>query len=122
MPLARGTIVGFDASRMTYNFTMMDGPHIIDCQISSVSLDDLAGQRWQTSRVPDRDAQFFGISRPDRKSLPPNSSTATSKANRTSSGFSPSTCLDGVVSQIATDLAGYLDAICRRAVAPPVLV
>jgi hypothetical protein len=59
MPLTRGTIVGFDASRMTYKFTMMDGPHIIDCQISSAALDDLAGQRSKPPRFLDRDAQFL---------------------------------------------------------------
>jgi hypothetical protein len=59
MPLTRGTILGFDASRMTYKFTMADGPHIIDCQISSAALDDLAGQRSKPPRVLDRDAQFF---------------------------------------------------------------
>jgi hypothetical protein len=59
MPITRGTILGYDASRMTYQFTMMDGPHIIDCHISSPALDDLAGRRWQTPRVLDRDAQFL---------------------------------------------------------------
>ena len=59
MPLARGTILGFDALRMTYKFTMMDGPHIIDCQISSAALDDLAGQRSKPPRVLNRDARFL---------------------------------------------------------------
>jgi hypothetical protein len=59
MPLTRGTILGFDASRVTYNFTMTDGPRIIDCQISSAALDDLAGQRSKPPRVLNRDAQFL---------------------------------------------------------------
>jgi hypothetical protein len=59
MPLARGTILGFDAARMTYKFTMADGPQIIDCQISSAALDDLAGQRSKPPRVLDRDTQFL---------------------------------------------------------------
>jgi hypothetical protein len=59
MPLTRGTILGFDASRMTYKFTMADGPRIIDCQISSAALDDLAGQRSKPPRVLNRDAQFL---------------------------------------------------------------
>jgi len=50
MPITRGTILGYDASRMTYQFTMTDGPQIIDCQISSVALDDLAGKRSQPPR------------------------------------------------------------------------
>jgi hypothetical protein len=59
MPLTRGTILGFAASRMTYHFTMTDGPHIIDCQISSAALDELAGQRSKPPRVLNRDAQFL---------------------------------------------------------------
>jgi hypothetical protein len=59
MPLTRGTILGFDALRMTYKFTMADGPHIIDCQISSAALDDLAGQRSKPPRVLNRDARFL---------------------------------------------------------------
>jgi hypothetical protein len=58
MPLTRGTILGFDASRMSYHFTMADGPRIIDCQISSAALDDLAG-RSNYPRVLNRDAQFL---------------------------------------------------------------
>jgi hypothetical protein len=59
MPLTRGKILGFDASRMTYKFTMADGPRIIDCQISSAALDDLAGQRSKPPRVLNRDAEFL---------------------------------------------------------------
>jgi hypothetical protein len=51
--------VRIDASRMTYHFTMMEGPHIIDCQISSVALDNLAGKRSQPPQVLKRDAQFL---------------------------------------------------------------
>jgi hypothetical protein len=38
MPLTRGTILGFDALRMTYKFTMMDGPHITSLAKSAKDL------------------------------------------------------------------------------------
>jgi hypothetical protein len=38
---------------------MTEGPHIIDCQIRSAALDDLAGQRARPPRVLNRDAQFL---------------------------------------------------------------
>jgi hypothetical protein len=59
MPLTRGTIIGFNASRMSYHFTMTDGPRIIDCQISSAALDELTGQRSKPPRVLNRDAEFL---------------------------------------------------------------
>jgi hypothetical protein len=59
MPLARGKILGFNASRMSYHFTMTDGQRIIDCQISSAALDELTGQRSKPPRVANRDAEFL---------------------------------------------------------------
>jgi hypothetical protein len=60
MPLTRGEIIGYDARRMSYKFTMVDGvKKIIDCEISATALGDLVGSRWGTVRPPDRDAQFL---------------------------------------------------------------
>jgi hypothetical protein len=61
MPLTRGEIVGHDAGGMFYKFTMMNGIHTVDCEISNVALSDLAGGRWATLQIPDREATFdFG--------------------------------------------------------------
>jgi hypothetical protein len=59
MPLTRGGIVGYDDGGMSYKFTMMDGIHAIDCEISSVALSDLLGGRWGKLEIADRDAQFL---------------------------------------------------------------
>jgi Protein of unknown function (DUF1488) len=42
MPLTRGSIIGYDAVRMTFRFTMLrpDGV-VVDCGISSAAMDDL---------------------------------------------------------------------------------
>jgi hypothetical protein len=56
MPLMRGRIVGYDADRMTFEFTMMHDARIVDCEISSTALDDLAGAKG--FRPGERDAQF----------------------------------------------------------------
>lgn len=56
MPLMRGRIVGYDADRMTFEFTMMHDARIVDCEISSVALDDLAGAKGV--RPGEREAQF----------------------------------------------------------------
>ena len=58
MPLTRGRVVGYDANRMTFKFTMMDqGAMAVECEISSVALNDLDGHRG-SGKTPDRDAQF----------------------------------------------------------------
>ena len=59
MPLTRGDIIGYDAGRMSYKFTMMNGGAAIDCEISSVALNDLIGDRWSKQEIADRDAQFL---------------------------------------------------------------
>jgi hypothetical protein len=56
MPLMRGRIVGYDAGRMTFEFTMMHDARIVDCEISSVALDDLAGEKGVLPG--EREAQF----------------------------------------------------------------
>ncbi|MGB8604666.1 DUF1488 family protein [Bradyrhizobium sp.] len=56
MPLMRGRIVGYDADQMTFKFTMMHEARIVDCEISSIALDDLAGERGV--RPGEREAQF----------------------------------------------------------------
>jgi uncharacterized protein DUF1488 len=56
MPLMRGRILGYDANRMIFEFTMMHDARIVDCEISSVALDDLAGEKGV--RPSEREAQF----------------------------------------------------------------
>jgi Protein of unknown function (DUF1488) len=56
MPLERGRIIGYDADRMTFDFTMVDRIKTIDCSISSVAMDEMAGSRG--TRPADREAQF----------------------------------------------------------------
>jgi hypothetical protein len=55
MPLTRGTIIGFNASRMSYHFTMTDGQRV------SAALDELAGQRSKPPRAANRDAEFLEL-------------------------------------------------------------
>jgi hypothetical protein len=43
--LQRGRISGYDLTRMSFGFTMLDGEREIKCEISSVALNDLAGPR-----------------------------------------------------------------------------
>jgi hypothetical protein len=56
MLLMRGRIVGYDANRMTFEFTMMHDARIVDCEISSTAMDDLAGEKGV--RPNEREAQF----------------------------------------------------------------
>ena len=56
MPLKRGGIVGYDADRMSYKFTMMHQARIVDCEISSAALDDLANEKGV--RPDERESQF----------------------------------------------------------------
>ena len=56
MPLMRGRILGYDATRMAFEFTMMHGLRIVDCEISSTAMDDLAGEKGV--RPDEREAQF----------------------------------------------------------------
>ena len=59
MPLTRGQIVGYDAERMIFEFTMMLDAGIVDCEISSTALDDLAGEKGV--RPGEREAQFVRL-------------------------------------------------------------
>ena len=54
--LTRGQILGYDAERMAFLFTMTYGASIVDCEISSVALDDLDGAKG--TRPDDREIQF----------------------------------------------------------------
>jgi hypothetical protein len=56
MPLMRGRIVGYNPNRMTFEFTMMHELRIVDCEISSTAMDDLAGEKGV--RPDGREAQF----------------------------------------------------------------
>ena len=56
MPLTRGRILGYDANRMAFEFTMMHDLRIVDCEISSTAMDDLAGEKGV--RPNEREAQF----------------------------------------------------------------
>jgi hypothetical protein len=43
MPLTRGGTAGYDARRMTFEFTMIDGrAQVVGCEISSTAMDELA--------------------------------------------------------------------------------
>ena len=59
MPLVRGRIIGYDATRMAFEFAMIDKARIaiVECRISSVAMDQLAGTK---GTMPDeREAQFL---------------------------------------------------------------
>ena len=45
MPLTRGRIGGYDAERLAFGFTMMNGDQEVECQISDAAMDELAGTR-----------------------------------------------------------------------------
>src|SRR5262245_48168395 len=45
VPLTRGKAVGYDADLMAFKFTMRNGQHIMQCQISTAALSDLADRR-----------------------------------------------------------------------------
>jgi hypothetical protein len=59
MLLERDRIIGYDADRMTFEFTMMDKAKILDCTISSVAMDEIANTRG--TRPADREAQFLNF-------------------------------------------------------------
>jgi hypothetical protein len=40
MPLTRGEAVGYDSDLMAFEFTMWNGEHIVQCQISHAALRD----------------------------------------------------------------------------------
>jgi hypothetical protein len=59
MPLTRGDIIGYDAKRLVLKFTMRNGAHVIECEVSNVALSDLAGMPWRTVQGGDREAKFI---------------------------------------------------------------
>ena len=65
MPQKRGEIIGYDAERMVYEFTMINDFDAIDCEISNAALNVLA-RGWENDRLPDRDGKFSNVSRFDR--------------------------------------------------------
>jgi hypothetical protein len=58
MPLTRDTVVGYDASKMTFRFTMLNNGGKVECEISSAALDELAGGRG--TALAAREALFLG--------------------------------------------------------------
>jgi hypothetical protein len=57
MPLKRGSVIGYDNGRMTFEFTMLTPEaEIVDCGISSVALDHLMGNKGALPQG--RNAQF----------------------------------------------------------------
>jgi hypothetical protein len=58
MPLLRGNVIGYDAGRMTFEFTMLTpGARIVDCAISSTAMDYLSGGRGTSPKG--RETQFL---------------------------------------------------------------
>jgi hypothetical protein len=57
MPLARGQPLIYDADRMAFKFTMLNGEDTVQCQISGAAMDDLAGGKG--TLPSDREAQFL---------------------------------------------------------------
>lgn len=57
MPLTRDKIVGHDAERMAFKFTMLNDGKIVQCQISDAALDELAGVKGAENSA--RQAQFL---------------------------------------------------------------
>ena len=51
MPLKRGGIVGYDADRMSYRFTMIHEARIIDCEISSAAAPESAHSPFSTQNI-----------------------------------------------------------------------
>jgi len=45
MPLTTGKAIGYDADLMAFKFTMRNGQQIVQCQISTAALSDLADRR-----------------------------------------------------------------------------
>jgi hypothetical protein len=59
MPLMRGKIVGYDAERLAFGFTMLNGDETVECQISDAAMDELAGVRGTPSIA--RQAEFLSL-------------------------------------------------------------
>jgi Protein of unknown function (DUF1488) len=60
MPLTRGIIIGYDADRMLFEFTMLTpDARMVSCQISSIALDYMVGKRG--TLPSEREAQFIHL-------------------------------------------------------------
>jgi hypothetical protein len=59
MPLMRGKIVGYDAERLAFGFTMLNGDETVECQISDAAMAELAGVRGTPSIA--RQAEFLAL-------------------------------------------------------------
>src|SRR5258706_14737495 len=61
MPLKRGRVIGYDANRMAFEFTMIDRAivAIIECEIRSTAMDHLAGIRG--TMPAEREAQCLHL-------------------------------------------------------------
>ena len=59
MPLMRGKIVGYDAERLAFGFTMLNGDETVECQISDAAMDELAGVRGTPSIA--RQTEFLAL-------------------------------------------------------------
>jgi hypothetical protein len=59
MPLMRGRIVGYDAERMTFQFTMLNEGETVECWISSAAMGEIAGKRGLLPAQ--REAQFLEL-------------------------------------------------------------
>ena len=60
MPLTRGSVRGYDSQRMAFEFAMFnDKAETVECQISSVAMDELDGKRG--TLPAEREAQFLRL-------------------------------------------------------------
>jgi uncharacterized protein DUF1488 len=61
LSLERGRIIGYDANRMVFEFTMIDRATvgIVSCEVSSAAMDQLAGTKG--TKPDDREAQFLQL-------------------------------------------------------------
>jgi hypothetical protein len=57
MPLTRGRILGYDAERMAFQFTMLSKGETVECTISGAAMDELSGKRG--TLPAEREAQFL---------------------------------------------------------------
>jgi Protein of unknown function (DUF1488) len=61
MSLSPGQWVGYDDARRMFRFTMLNGAEVVQCEISSSALDDLAG--GVTGGPAGRESQFLTVRR-----------------------------------------------------------
>jgi hypothetical protein len=58
MPLTRGAPIGYDAQRMVFRFSMMDGNRVVFCEISKAAMDRFLNSRRGVGAV-ERAATFI---------------------------------------------------------------